>query len=315
MRVPQSLLGERTITMLLRGCVLAVVSGIALPQMAQEIKLFGISHARYSASALNDYPDTDIDYVETGGFLTIPLISKDSSDIFVNLLSYKQLNAGLNNSVLYDTKRVEQDYHVASYTLNWIHRFGKKWLMLTSVNPTLSSDLEEKISGDDFLVLGALMLRRTAHPVWKWGIGISYNTGFGRPLLMPVAELSYRKMPFSFSALLPVSVTALYHRPSDRLRMGVQAALDGSYFNLGVPDVIPGQTAPVDKVEYSRINIGPVVDIRVVGNFRMELAGGVSTNRLLRFVNADDGLIDLTATTGPFLRAGIAYVIKLPEAP
>ncbi len=303
--------GARPMRTLLLAAVLASASGLS----GQELKLAGADYSQYSASALNDFPETDIDYLETGGFLNIPVVSKDTRDIFLNMLRYKRLDAGLNNSVLYDAERVEQRYHVASYTLNWIHRFNKKWLLITSVNPILSSDLEEKISTDDVLVLGALMLRRTANPVWKWGIGISYNTGFGRPLLMPVAELSYRKLPFSFNALVPVSVTALYHRPSDRLRMGMQAALDGSYFNLGVPDVIPGQTNPVDKVEYSRINMGPVVDIRVVGNLRVELAGGISTNRLLRFVNTDETLADLTANTGPFFRAAISYVIKLPEAP
>ena len=297
---------------MLRAALILSIVFLSARSYAQELKLAGIEFAGYPKSGLLEYPGTTIDYTEFGAFITIPLVSKDTANILVNEIRYRQLNTGLNNSDLYVADRVKQKYYQISWAFNWIHTFNKKWLLLTSATPTLASDLERNLGWDDFLVQAAVLLRRTSHPHWKYGFGVSYNTGFGRPLLMPIAELSYRKLPWSFSALLPASVKAMYQRPKDNWRVGASIALDGSYFKLDIGDELPGNTVPIAHAQYTRVNIGPVIDIRIRGPIRLELTGGIATNRVLSFVNSDATVADLKATTGPFGKATLAYVIKLP---
>lgn len=296
---------------MLRVAVIISIVFVSARSNAQELKLAGFEGAGYPQSSLLEFPGTTIDYTEFGAFITIPLVSKDTANILVNEIRYRQLNTGLNNSDLYAADRVEQNYYQISWAFNWIHTFNKKWLLLSSATPTLASDLERTLSWDDFLVQAAVLLRRTSHPHWKYGVGVSYNTGFGRPLFMPIAELSYRKLPWSFSALLPASVMAMYQRPKDNWRVGASVALDGSYFKLGIGDVLPGNTAPITHAQYTRINLGPIIDLRIRGPIRLQISGGIATNRILRFVNADATVADLKATTGPFGKATLAYVIKL----
>lgn len=281
---------------------------------AQELKLAGAEFAAYTKSDLLQYTGTSVDYYEVGGFVTIPIVSEDSADILVNQVRYRQLNTGLNHSELYALDRVQQNYYQITWALNWIHSFNREWLLVTSVTPTLASDLERKLSWDDLLMQAALLLRRKAGTNWKYGVGLSYNTGFGRPLLMPIAELSYRKLPWTVSALVPVSVQAMYHSPNDAWRAGLLVSLEGSYFHLGIGDLLPGSPAALRHAEYTRVNMGPVLDIRLRGPVRLELTGGVATQRALRFVNEDATLADLKAAAGPFFKATLAYVIKLPGA-
>ncbi|MFZ1332575.1 MAG: hypothetical protein WAR83_10305, partial [Flavobacteriales bacterium] len=122
---------------MLRVAVIISIVFVSARSSAQELKLAGFDAAGYPQSSLLEFPGTTIDYTEFGAFITIPLVSKDTANILVNEIRYRQLNTGLNNSDLYAADRVEQNYYQISWAFNWIHTFNKKWLLLSSATPTL----------------------------------------------------------------------------------------------------------------------------------------------------------------------------------
>lgn len=173
-----------------------------------------------------------------------------------------------------------------------------------SVKPSLASDFEQKISSDDLVFQGAALATRILNDRYKIGAGVISTTQFGNPRIIPAINFHYKKNRHEINSLLPLNFKYTYRLlPSEKLELGLKYTLKGANFNIydkNLPNV--------DKINYSRVNVGILTNYQITKMFRIEVFGGISTNRKYNFVDVNDNTLEFDSKASPFFSVGIVLV-------
>ncbi|GAA3509945.1 hypothetical protein GCM10022393_23630 [Aquimarina addita] len=265
---------------------------------SQDFELAGIKYLNYPAIDSNDFS-----IQEFGAFINIPTKLKNDKTILINGLFYGQvrINDLKNHISIIDQELV---LHSISYRFMLLHKFNKKWAFIGVLEPTLASDFESSLSSDDLVLQSMAIASKTINTKLNVGAGLLYSTRFGQPMVIPVMPIKFNSNKHRINALLPTRVLYAYEA-THNFDIGIKAAVNGANFNL---TGFSNQIDDVNKVNYTRANIGPVIYYKPKKKITLELTGGISTNRRYNLVQENEDVIETTLPTQAFFNLGL--VIK-----
>lgn len=272
---------------------------------SQDFKLAGIHYAHYPNSAIKDVSgNQETSFHEFGAFVNFPKKFKNDKTALINGVGYGFVEVTMNNFPSLQTSEYQKKLQVFYYKLTLAHKWNEKWSLLVNLKPTIASDFEEKISTDDLVFQGGFIATRTINNKFKIGAGVVNSTRWGSPIVLPVVNMHYKYNRHNLNALLPMNIKYTYSLlPEEKLKLGVKYARNGANFNILASDM-----SEIDKINYSRANIGLLANHQLTKILRLEAYGGISTGRINRLVNVYENVRDFDSKTAPFFNVGIVLV-------
>ncbi|MEM9076352.1 MAG: DUF6268 family outer membrane beta-barrel protein [Bacteroidota bacterium] len=276
--------------------------------IAQDFELFKVQSAYYPNQTIEDSEDSrEIGFWEWNAQLAIPQRLKNEKTVLLHQLSYTNLRADVEGILPNDETEANKDFHAISYSLNWIQTLDPKWKLAVNLSPTFASDFDQSLSTDDFFFLGNALAIKMVSTKFKYGFGLAYTTNFGRQLVIPMGMISYRTNNMALDIILPNRLSVVFNMDK-AFHYGFQARLDGAFFNN--TSAIQIVNDEIDRVGYSRLNIGPKIVFRFNETIKINLEGGMAIARRLDFVDAEGETFDRTPENGPFFKVGLSLSPK-----
>jgi len=304
----------RSIPMYLASCIFLLSS---MNLHAQDFEFIKIQSAYYLPQTIEaSAVDGKIGFFEWGVQVAIPhTLKKSKKTVFIHKIGYGNLrvdteaNPGASGMV-----ESEKYYHTISYNFGLIQTLHPNWRLVVNFIPTLASDFEENLGGDDLLYQANAFGVNTKNKKLKYGFGLAYTTRFGRQLVIPMGLLKWNTGKFELDIVLPNKLNIMFKTPKNILSYGLQAGLNGGVFNNSTE--IPSAGNIIDEVGYSRLIIGPSITWRLKNALHINLLGGMTVRRRLEFIDINDEIIDRTPQAAPFLGIGLSFApkIKNPDA-
>lgn len=165
----------------------------------------------------------------------------------------------------------EKYYHNISYNLGLVYSLKSTWHVVVNLTPTIASDFEEKLSGDDLLFQASALIVKSKNKSWKYGLGLAYNTRFGRQLFIPMVLLKYETKRVALDMVLPNKLNLMFKASNNKIHYGLKAGLNGAVINNSTE--IQSISNVIDEVGYSRLIVGPAITLRLKNAFNLNLQG------------------------------------------
>lgn len=270
---------------------------------SQDFELAGIRYINYPRSRVNNQANSEFAVQELGAFFNIPMVFKNKKTALVNGLGYASVNVNFQTTTML-TLPPSTRLQALTYRLMLLHQTKTKWWLAGIFEPTLASDFKSALSGDDLVVQSMVLAIKQLNKNFHLGAGLAYTTRFGKPMVVPLLPIKFKSGRHRINATLPVKLLYAY-TPFAGFDIGLKAVVNGASFN-----VTGYSTANVEinKINYTRANLGPVVYYRPRKFVTIEIAGGLNTNRNLQIVDVYNRNFSNTTSTEGFLNVGL--VIK-----
>ena len=141
------------------------------------------------------------------------------------------------------------------------------------------------------------------------GGGLAYTMRFGKPFAVPVLPLNYKKGKHSISALLPIKSTYNYNLgKKEKVSIGVKHLVNGAQFNITAPNTANYDIPEVDKISYTRTNIGAVLNYDITKFLHFQVYGGASIRRQYELIDVSQKTHKFDLTESPFIQFGISVL-------
>ncbi len=282
-------------------CVLLFVTNVN----GQDFKLGGLKYAYYPQSEIKKGNNGEkTSFNEFGFLINIPKKLKNDSTILINGIGYGSVNATMYNFLGAPSNKYDKKMEVFYYQATLLHQWKKDWTFVVNLQPTLASDFEEKLSIDDFVLQGAVLVTKKMNDKIKLGGGIAHSTRWGSPIVVPTFSFFYKNKKHTVNALLPASCVYTYSMlPKNNLKLGVKFITNGANFNIS------SDFSKINKLNYSRANIGLIAMYQPRKIFRFELHTGISTNRIYRLVDDNLNVTTFDSKAEPFINIGFSIVL------
>jgi hypothetical protein len=273
---------------------------------AQDIRLAGIEYFNYPKAPVNDNGENyKSSFQELGAFAAYPKQSKNKKTIVVNGIQYALVETSVTNNATAITN--DRDFHLIAYNFSIIQKLNNNWKLAATLSPTLASDFKSKLSGDDFFMQGSLVAIKKLSDYTSIGAGVTYTTKLGQPLWLPAVHFRYYKNRHKLNMLLPSIADYAYQLDQkDKLNAGFRASLNGANFH--VTDNNINSSVDVNKLRYSRINLGPLISYKISKMIMLEATGGISTARKYQFLDVKGNTYSFNSNNVGFFNIGLAIV-------
>jgi len=282
-----------------------LLSILHVPVSAQNFQLAGFSFTRMPGAQIIDSPENQVIKTnEYNFFVNIPLSLKNEKTIFINGIQYKAVTPFSENDLI---SIDGQNLHLISYRFTVVQAFKKNWLGALVINPTLSSTFNSMLERDDLIMSGAIQFSKQKSDNFSYGFGIARTTRFGELLILPTLDLTKKFKKSTLRIALPRHV--LFDYNFGKVDAGFQVALDGSEYNVNHSELNEANEGePVDKFAYSRILLGPKIGYHLKGMIRLEVSGGIVSNRSIE-LNGELFRNEIFEVAGaPFFQFGIVLI-------
>ncbi|WP_430815504.1 DUF6268 family outer membrane beta-barrel protein [Carboxylicivirga sp. RSCT41] len=236
------------------------------------IRYFNYSNSEFTASESKG--DVYMEEFNTTFQFAFPIKKKKTyliNRVNLNRLSYR---------VEIDDEINKEAFYAFGYTFGLTQVLKNRWRLVATVTPTLASDFKNEISSEDLIVQSAAILSKRSSPFFEYGFGAAFSTRFGRELLVPVLSLTYKNERWGTFMFLPAYISQYYH--FDQSRVGFSLSTYGNVYNY-TPD-IKGDYE-LDKLGYSRINIGPEFRTRLWKDVHINVSTGITVRNRLESIN------------------------------
>ena len=274
--------------------------------LAQEFELFSVKTAYYSPQKIKDSTvDGEIGFKELGIQFTIPQIFNNYNTILSHTFQYAYLVSDTKLNINDVFKENSPSFHTIGYKLNLNQKINDKWRLNIGLAPTLASDFQEGLSKDDFLMQANAIAMRVKNRNFNYGFGLAFTTRFGRKLLFPIAVLNHKTTKRTLKIVFPNQFYLMYNTISKNFYYGFNAQLNGALFNNHNDNALVNNV--IDKVGYSRLNLGAAIELRLKGVMYLRTSGGLSMARKLELIDGKNEVIDRTPKNGPFFNLGIVF--------
>lgn len=274
---------------------------------AQGFQLAGVNYSHHLSTKVEDSPTgAELESKVASAFVRLPVKFKNQKTVLLNTLRYANVQQISHHSQLFLADKHTSNLHLISYSPMLIHSLGGKWKLLAGITPTLASDLKEGLSSDDFLLQASLLASAKLNDYWTLGGGAVYTTQFGDPRFLPAVQLRYRKDKHFINVLLPSHVNYLYRvGQAEKLRLGIRLETNGGNFNVINSDYTEAIPNTINKIIYSRVNMGAVVNFQVTETILLEAFGGLGAARKFKLRDEMDKVFKANAENGGFFNIGV----------
>lgn len=282
---------------------------------SQDFKLAGIQYVNYPKSEIkNDSGNQKTSFQEFGAFVNFPIKFKNDKSVLINGFGYGYVETTMYDYPLLQTREYQKKLQQFYYHLTFVHKWNEKWALLVNLKPTFASDFEQKLSSDDFVFQGSVIATKIIYDQFKIGAGFVSSTRWGSPKLVPVVNMHYKNNRHNLNAILPLSMKYTYALlPEEKLKLGVQYTRNGANFNISATDIPKSDMAEIDKINYSRANIGAHSSYQLTKILRLEASGGISAGRKYNLVDVDENVHDFSSKSSPYFNVGLVLVSPKKE--
>ena len=268
--------------------------------LAQDLNLLDVSYAVYPAT---DIPESPLG--ETVGFeefqvaIRIPTILNEGKWILLHSGVYAIVMPDVEPNTAGD----DQNLHFIGYSLTAIKPINSKRQLIGVFQPAISSQLDQKLSADDFLYLGSLALSTTVDENTRWTAGISFTSRFGRPLILPLFGYDKKWSRSKLSILFPGKAEWYWISKNQAWEIGPQITLNGSQFNLST-----SATNPFENIQFSRVNAGLSIHRAVgKGGLYLNAFGGIAAGRTYNIISDSVPDLDFGSDPGAVFTLGLFF--------
>jgi hypothetical protein len=285
---------------------------------AQEnFKLAGIASALYPKTTFKDNTFTqEYSIIEHAAFINLPYRFKNKKTVLINNFRFSWVDIEGENIPTLGSSQNKEDLYALTYGLSLIHKLNEKWVLVVNLKPTWASDFEEKLSADDFIFQGGLIATKKVNQNFNIGGGIISNMRFGKPTVLPVVSIKYKKGKHHIKALLPFQSSYQFSiDKKEKLKIGLKHNVKGAEFNVSTSNVANPSKFQINKIRYSRINVGATVNYNITKFVRFELYGGYSTMGKYNLIDKSDNLYEFDMTGGSFIQFGIGIATPQNKKP
>jgi len=267
---------------------------------SQDFELVGVRYYNYPHSKVDNNSNNQFSIQEFGAFFNIPWVFKNKKTAIINGLGYAFVSINNQNNPL---AAIEEFIHLQAitYKLMLWHQLSNQWSVVGVFEPTLASDFKSRLSNDDLVIQSTAMFIRKFNSGFQLGSGLAYTTRFGNPLVIPVIPLKFESGKHRLNALLPLKMSYTYAL-GQNLDIGLKALTNGANFNV---TGYSNDTTEINKINYTRVNLGPVVRFRPKKYLNIELSGGISTNRNIEATDINNRKFQKTTSTEAFIQVGL----------
>jgi len=250
--------------------------------------LLSVRYINYSKSDF-DTPNGvgQINMGEYNANFQFALKLKEKKTYMIHRLNFNKFNF---NTELEPITSSSETFYSLGYTIGLMNILHNNWKVVATVTPTLASDFEESLSSEDLIVQSAVILTKRSSPYFEYGFGAAFSTRFGREMYLPLASMTYKKGRWGLFMLLPAYVSQYYHFKDSRL--GLTLSSFGNVYNY-TNDV--SDQHDLDKMGYTRINIGPEYRTQLFKDVHLGLSTGVTVRNRLESIS--DGMSEFDLST------------------
>lgn len=277
---------------------------------AQEVKEYerltkftaaAIVYTQYSTNSFeSEFVKGKVTTSELKATLQYPLQFKEKGWTIINGLNFILLSPKVEEEV--NAVEIKRNFYTVAYNLGVIKDIGKKhWRVTAFLQPTLASDFHDPFSSQDFIFQAAGFTEKRVNEFWEFGFGLSLNTRFGNEQLFPLLYYYRKKDQWETNVFIPSYIQQFY--ALEKGKIGISLALDGNNYNFD-NTVIPN--LDLDKLSYSRVNIGPMYEFKVLGDIYANIQGGVTIMNKQSWNNQfKEEVLDLTPEDKLFFRVAL----------
>lgn len=238
------------------------------------VRYFNYSNSEFGPSG--DYGEVKMNEFNATFQFGLPLIKKKT--YLINRLNFNRLAYDVEVDI--DDTDNQQTFYAFGYTIGLTQVLNNRWQLVATVTPTLASDFENKLSNEDLIVQSAVILSKRSSPYFEYGFGAAFSTRFGRELVVPMLSLTHKRGRWGTFMLLPAYVSHYYHFKQSRI--GLTLSTYGNVYNYSEGEA---EDYELDKLGYSRINIGPEFRTKVWKDIHLNLSSGITVRNRLESIN------------------------------
>lgn len=268
----------------------------------EEFTFANISYTNYGESEfVKQGQSGKVSFSEMKVSLSYLKLLKNKKTALINSVEFTNLKPTFSEGI--NASTISRNFYSAAYNLAMVNPLGTKgWSYALGVKPTLASDFKEKLSSEDFILQVIAIFSKRANENFKYGFGVSYNTRFGKRQIMPILQLIYKKNKWEMNTYIPAYISEFYHFKTSKL--GLTISVNGNNYNFKNNLALTG--LDLDKLIYSRINIGPEYEIKLMKKIKLNLSGGITVANKLDWIDGDgDSELDLSPENKVFFKAGL----------
>jgi hypothetical protein len=282
---------------------------------AQKFQLSGIGYTNYANAKIKSSPTNQaIEFEEFSFFANLPIKFKNKKTVLLNTLRYGFVQPTIHNSPLFVAADKRKNLHNVTLSMMLVQKMGKNWSLIAGLTPTLASDFEDKLSGDDLLIQSVLVASKKLNDTWTLGGGLVYTTQLGDPRFLPAIQLRYLRKKHFINVLLPTFANYLYTVDNaEKWHLGFRLATNGGNFNVnnqGFTQVIPNS---INKLIHSRVNLGAVINYQLTKTILLEANGGISAARKYKFKDDAKRFYTYKSENGGFFNVGLILTPQLKK--
>ncbi|PCI34817.1 MAG: hypothetical protein COB60_05670 [Flavobacteriaceae bacterium] len=271
----------------------------------EDFDIVSLSYVNYGKSEFKkDNQVGEVGFSEFRFSYTTTKLLNNRKTVLIHGLEFTNLKPDF--SEVPNSSPITRNFYSAAYRFGIINPIGKKgWRYSLGLKPTLASDFEEGgVSSEDFILQASVLFSKRASENFKYGFGVSFNTRFGQKQILPIFQLVYKKNNWTTFAYLPAYLGHFYNFNSSKL--GLSINLNGNNYNFHNTNT---SGLDLDKLSYSRVNIGPEYEIKITKKIKLNLNGGVTIANKLDWLNGnDDSELDLSPENKFFFKLGFKLV-------
>lgn len=277
---------------------------------AQDFQLAGIHYVNFPKAEIKDNSGNQkASFQEFGTFINIPKKLKNNKTVLMNGVGYGFVEVSAYNLLSLQTSNYKKNLQAFYYQFMLIHKWNKKWITLVNLKPTIASDFEQKLSFNDLVVQGSIMATRIYSNKFRIGTGIVQSTRWGKPIILPIVNMFYKSNKHNVFTILPINMQYTYSiLPEEKLKFGIKYAVNGANFNISNKQEPDTPSIEIDKINYSRANIGALAHFKFSSNLRLEAYGGICAWRIYKLIDIDNNVHDFDSEMSPFFSVGFVMV-------
>lgn len=254
------------------------------------------------------YEGTQVAVNDFGASLELPLKIGEKTSFQVGLTG--NLVSGTFNSSSLSPSLQPGALFALGIPLGLQQQLGKRNLLTIKIQPTLSSDFQEKLEAKDFYLQGDFYISRALKEDESivLGLGVAYNRILGFNQVLPVVDFYLQSGKLRIDGLFPYRGSLFYDFTST-FAAGLEGRVQGNNFQVHNSnyDVLTGRQDDY-SIEYNTTFGGLAVQWKFAEKYVFTLNGGISINRTLEVQDGDDfAFIDLDTGNTWFLGLRFSY--------
>lgn len=241
------------------------------------------------------------------GFL--PVLDKDKTKLYSGFsvdwtgFNYKNWPNDQN------TNQRPENLVALSYVLEWQQGLGDRAFIGLQAAPGLSFNTGRGLDSEDWIFQGLAFAGMHLKPdsSLSGALGLTYTNILGKPRLLPYLQFYWQHKIIELSLELPFEAQGSL-AISPKWKIGLEAYVRGNTYNLDFQEDVPG--SPFREAQWSQIYGGGLLDWKFYKTWHIKLSGGITANRTLELLGANDALLadfDTEKLQGLYLGLGINH--------